>query len=115
MNNYKFDDIISDFNKSNNKIKETLKELDENENTKNTNEDVICCVCYEISSNNKDLKYSLSKCNHSLCNICWSKTLYEKLECPICRKKTRVKTLKRLIIMENKTNQDEMINKNENI
>ena len=64
---------------------------------KETNEDNICCVCYEIASNNPNLKFSLSKCNHILCNICWSKTLYQKLECPICRKKVRVKTLKRII------------------
>ena len=43
----------------------------------------------------------MSKCNHILCNICWSKTLNEKLECPICRNKVRVKTLKRIFI-ENK-------------
>ena len=95
IDNFKFDDYISDFN--NDKIKETQKQLDNNENTKIINEDMICCVCYEIFSNKPDLNYSLSKCNHMLCNICWSKTLYEKLECPICRKKVRVKTLKRLI------------------
>ena len=95
IDNFKFDDYISDFN--NDKIKETQKQLDNNENTKIINEDMICCVCYEIYSNKPDLNYSLSKCNHMLCNICWSKTLYEKLECPICRKKVRVKTLKRLI------------------
>ena len=116
INNYRFDDFIGDFNNNNiknSKIKELLKALDENENTKNNTEDVKCCVCYEISSNNKDLNYSLSKCNHSLCNICWAKTLNEKLECPICRKKTRVKTLKRLINIENDTNTNEKINKNE--
>ena len=116
INNYRFDDFIGDFNNNNiknSKIKEILKALDENENTKNNTEDVKCCVCYEISSNNKDLNYSLSKCNHSLCNICWAKTLNEKLECPICRKKTRVKTLKRLINIENGINTNEKINKSE--
>ena len=95
IDNFKFNDIISSF--ENDKIKETQKELDENSNIKETNEDNICCVCYEIASNNPNLKFSLSKCNHILCNICWSKTLYQKLECPICRKKVRVKTLKRII------------------
>ena len=95
IDNYKFDDCVSDFN--NDKIKENKKELDDNDNIKNINEDAICCVCYEIASNNPEIKFSLSKCNHILCNICWSKTLYEKLECPICRKKVRIKTLKRLI------------------
>ena len=105
INNYKFNDCVSDFN--NDKIKENKKELDNNENIKSINEDAICCVCYEIASNNPELKFSLSKCNHTLCNICWSKTLYEKLECPICRKKVRIKTLKRLIFegVINKTNE----------
>ena len=113
IDNYKFDDNISDFN--NNKIKETQKQLDENENIKMTNEDNICCVCYEISSNNPNLKYSLSKCNHVLCNICWSKTFYEKLECPICRKKARVKTLKRLIKSDANIEKGDKTNINEKI
>ena len=107
-NNYKFNEFMSDFN--NDKIKETQKELDNNDNKINMNEDIICCVCYEIASNNPNLNYSISKCNHSLCNICWSKTLYEKLECPICRKKARVKTLKRII----RTNIDLIDNTNSN-
>jgi len=110
INNYKFDDFMEDFNK-NSKILEILKKLDENENTKTTAEDLICCVCYEISSNNKNLNYSLSKCNHSLCNNCWAKTLNVKLECPICRKKTRAQTLKRLIRIENNDIIKEKINK----
>ena len=113
IDNYKFDDLVSDFN--NDKIKETQKQLDENENTKLSDKDEICCVCYEISSNNPNLKYSQSKCNHTLCNICWSKTLYEKLECPICRKKARVKTLKRLIKSDINTEKGDKININEKI
>ena len=111
IDNFKFDDYIPDFNSD--KIKETQKELDNNDNVKKTNEDQICTVCYEIASTNPELKYSLSKCNHTLCNICWSKTLNEKFECPICRKKVRVKTLKRLII-ENKTNDNNLENQNQN-
>ena len=80
----------------NDKIKETLKSLDENIYTKNIKEDFLCNVCYEIASKNPQKKYSQSKCNHILCNLCWSKTLYEKLECPLCRNKVRVKTLNRL-------------------
>ena len=113
IDNYKFNDFISDFN--NDKIKENKKQLDNNDNIKNTNEDIICCVCYEIASNNPELKYSLSKCNHTLCNICWSKTLYEKLECPICRKKVRIKTLKRLIIGDLNINTIEKTNENDTI
>ena len=113
IDNFKFDEYVTDFNSD--KIKETKKQLDNNDNIKNINEDEICCVCYEIASKNPELKYSLSKCNHILCNICWSKTLFEKLECPICRKKVRVKTLKRLIIENININKDNMTNKNEKI
>ena len=74
INNYKFDDFMEDFNKKS-KIIEMLKKLDENENTKTTTKELICCVCYEISSDNKNLNYSLSKCNHLLCNKCWAETL----------------------------------------
>ena len=117
IDNFKFESIIKDFNKDkiikspkeqinenkivlndadNDKIKETLKSLDENIYTKNIKEDFLCNVCYEIASKNPQKKYSQSKCNHILCNLCWSKTLYEKLECPLCRNKVRVKTLNRL-------------------
>ena len=114
INNYKFDDFMEDFNKKS-KIIEMLKKLDENENTKTTTKELICCVCYEISSDNKNLNYSLSKCNHLLCNKCWAETLNVKLECPICRKKTRAQTLKRLIRIEGSDNINEKINNDEKI
>ena len=101
IDNFKFDDYIPNFNSD--KIKETQKELDNNDNIKIINDDQICSVCYGFASSNPEIKFSMSKCNHILCNICWSKTLNEKLECPICRNKVRVKTLKRIII-ENKAN-----------
>ena len=101
IDNFKFDDYIPNFNID--KIKETQKELDNNDNIKIINDDQICSVCYGFASSNPEIKFSMSKCNHILCNICWSKTLNEKLECPICRNKVRVKTLKRIII-ENKAN-----------
>ena len=114
INNYKFDDFMEDFNKKS-KIIEMLKKLDENETTKTTTKELICCVCYEISSDNKNLNYSLSKCNHLLCNKCWAETLNVKLECPICRKKTRAQTLKRLIRIEGSDNINEKINNDEKI
>ena len=114
INNYKFDDFMEDFNKKS-KIIEMLKKLDENENTKTTTKELICCVCYEISSDNKNLNYSLSKCNHLLCNKCWAETLNVKLECPICRKKTRAQTLKRLIRIEGSDSINEKINNDEKI
>ena len=40
--------------------------------------------------------FSISKCNHIICNKCWSKWLKEKMECPLCKKKCRIQTLKKI-------------------
>ena len=71
--------------------------LDNNSNTiiSDKEEDFFCSVCYETE--NPNLIYSQSKCGHTLCNACWAGTLCEKLECPICKKKVREKTLRRLM------------------
>ena len=91
------EDLPINENEPNNKeIEILIKELDNNKNEKYKNEDYFCEVCFTISSENPDLKYSISKCSHILCNNCWVKTLHEKLECPKCKKKTRPNTLTRL-------------------
>lgn len=76
---------------------ELLKQLDNNTYTVNSKEVYECPICFKSSANNIDLIYSMSKCRHVLCNICWSEWLVEKLECPLCKGKARPKTLKRII------------------
>ena len=74
-----------------------LEQLNNNTFTQNSNEVYECPICFKPSNKYPDLIYSMSKCRHVLCNICWSGWLTEKLECPLCKGKARAKTLKRLI------------------
>ena len=74
-----------------------ITNLDNNINTKilDKEEDFFCTICYDTE--NPNLIYSQSKCNHIFCNKCWAKSLSGKLECPLCKRKVREKTLTRLI------------------
>jgi hypothetical protein len=48
-----------------------------------------CPVCFEI------FRHPLvSKCGHVCCEECWASLLTSKLECPICRARARMKTLR---------------------
>lgn len=49
----------------------------------------VCPVCYE-----KFIHPLVSKCGHICCEQCWTSLLASKLECPICRARTRVKMLR---------------------
>ena len=91
------EDLAINENEPNNKeIEILIKKLDNNKNEKYKKEEFFCEVCFTISSDNPDLKYSISKCSHVLCNNCWAKNLHEKLECPKCKKKARPNTLTKL-------------------
>ena len=76
---------------------EILEILNNNQYTENLNNPCECPICFKSSKDYPDLMYSITKCHHVLCNICWSGWLSEKLECPLCKAKTRPKTLKRII------------------
>ena len=101
IDNFKYEAVKNDTTKTKeekeNKKKIKLEDLDNNINTKfsDKEEDFFCTVCYETE--NPNLIYSQSKCGHILCNNCWVKTLNVKLECPMCKKKVRDKTLRRLV------------------
>ena len=77
-----------------------LEQLNNNTFTATSKEVYDCPICFKTSSKNPDLIYSISKCRHVLCNVCWSGWLAEKLECPLCKGKARAKTLKRLIFIK---------------
>ena len=100
---------INNINNSNNNMNEgvdfkpnpeILEQLNNNIYTSEAKEDYECPICFKTSSKNHDLIYSISKCHHVLCNICWSEWLAEKLECPLCKAKTRPKTLKKIVFKE---------------
>ena len=94
IDNYKFGAVKNDIKK---KIEDMITNLDNNINTKifDKQEDFFCTICYDTE--NPNLIYSQSKCNHIFCNKCWAKSLSGKLECPLCKRKVREKTLTRLI------------------
>ena len=96
FNNITYDSKINDLN--NKKIKDMIFYLDNNVYTKLSDDIFNCYICNNDSNdNNKEKFYSESKCNHILCNECWARTLYEKLECPFCKSKVRLKTLTKLV------------------
>ena len=57
-----------------------------------------CPVCYEeISEANIHKFKESSRCKHIACSECWEACLNEKLECGVCRKRTRLKFLTPII------------------
>ena len=79
-----------------------FSQINNNIYTIQTSDDFLCPICYKNSKDNyTTLQYSRSKCGHVLCNICWSNWLKEKLECPLCKSKVRIKTLTKLIFKNN--------------
>ncbi|MCQ2818602.1 MAG: DEAD/DEAH box helicase family protein [archaeon] len=55
-----------------------------------------CPICYKKRTEQNKGEFSIAKCEHMLCNNCWNSWLSSKLECPICKKKVRQKTLRKL-------------------
>lgn len=52
---------------------------------------VICMICFE--SYEEDKKFAKAKCGHVACWNCWNQWLFNCLECPMCKQRTRVKQL----------------------
>jgi hypothetical protein len=73
-------------------IKAKAKEIQDQYNL--TDMERECEICY-FKRDKHD--FSKSKCGHVACNPCWNNWLKEKLECPLCKKKVRAKTLEPLI------------------
>lgn len=83
---------------SNKKIEQMINNLNNNTYIEYFDKkELFCVVCFQTLNEDSTLTYSKSKCKHILCNICWARALYEKYECPVCKKKVREKTLIRLI------------------
>lgn len=51
-----------------------------------------CVICYDKSSDSE--KFRKANCGHIACEDCWKKSLSYKLECMMCKTRTRVKQLK---------------------
>jgi hypothetical protein len=52
-----------------------------------------CCICRD-----KAAKPFVAKCGHICCFDCWSRWLEEKLECPICRERVRLRQLRKMFL-----------------
>lgn len=52
---------------------------------------LICMVCFEDYEEGK--KFAKAKCGHVACWNCWNQWLFNCLECPMCKQRTRVKQL----------------------
>ena len=77
-------------------IKIIQNDLDNNRYTLEINQELNCPICFLNEKEDKNMNFSISKCNHILCNKCWSIWLKEKMECPLCKKKCRIQTLKKI-------------------
>ena len=85
-------------NENNNEIVNIKEEiLNNNTNFIEMNDDFNCPICIKNVKENPEIVFSISKCKHIICKECWSKCLEIKMECPICKKKVREKTLKKII------------------
>jgi len=56
-----------------------------------------CPVCLTKINQSTFLNFSISECNHIICNICWNKILARKKECPLCKKNIIISELRKII------------------
>ncbi len=85
-------------NENNNEIVNIKEEiLNNNTNFIEINDDFNCPICLKNVKENPEIVFSISKCKHIICEECWTKCLEIKMECPICKKKVREKTLKKIL------------------
>ena len=72
------------------------KSLTNNNNSEK--KDILQCpICFDLMHNSK-YSFLVSKCGHICCENCWEKTLSNKLECPLCKKKVKKKNLIKIFI-----------------
>ena len=84
--------INNEINKENDKINEIVNKLNNNLFSIEKKGNFYCPICFKEGNEN----FSISKCNHILCNECWAQWIFEKMECPLCKKKVRFQTLFKL-------------------
>ena len=57
-----------------------------------------CPICFTGVNQSIFLSYSISKCHHIICNICWNKIISSTKECPLCKRKVILSDLKKVIL-----------------
>ena len=85
-----------------NKKRETIEKIEEDEKEvlkiiydkadEEENGKYECVVCFNKS--NDKTAFLISNCKHIACKICWRESLKNKLECIMCKERTRWKNLK---------------------
>ncbi|EFA76517.1 hypothetical protein PPL_10285 [Heterostelium album PN500] len=90
--NINLNDILN--NTTTTTTRSSTKIFDNNNNsstttTRNNSGQLYCPICQCIPVNGH-----VSLCGHVCCWDCWNQWLSLKLECPICREKTRLKQIK---------------------
>ena len=94
---------LKKINKSENNINSQIinikeEKLNNNKDLNKINDELRCPICFKNQNENPEIIFSISKCKHVICKECWNKCLNIKMECPICKKKVRLQTLKEMII-----------------
>ena len=82
---------------SNNNTKTPIKSKSFNNNQSEKKDILQCPICFDLMHNSK-FSFLVSKCGHVCCENCWDKTLSNKLECPLCKKKVKKKNLIKIFI-----------------
>ena len=106
-NNNKSKKIIKNKENIPTNISETRKEINISQtpiksksltNNQSEKKDILQCpICFDLMHNSK-FSFLVSKCGHICCENCWEKTLSNKLECPLCKKKVKKKNLIKIFI-----------------
>ena len=78
--------------------KTPIKSKSLNNNNNSEKKDILQCpICFDLMHNSK-YSFLVSKCGHICCENCWEKTLSNKLECPLCKKKVMKRNLIKIFI-----------------
>ena len=99
-NNNIDEELLHLINKTPTFNKKQFGELQNNKNKEYVKKFQKCPICFTQRYQSYFLKYSISKCLHIICNICWTQILMKKNECPICRRTVNFSDLKIIIIEE---------------
>jgi len=74
--------------------KKVMERNEEEKRSSPEKSNLICMICFEDYEEGK--QFAKGKCGHVGCWDCWNQWLFNCLECPICKQRTRVKQLIRL-------------------
>jgi hypothetical protein len=74
--------------------KKVMEGSEEEKRPSSEKSSLICMICFEDYEEGK--QFAKAKCGHVGCWDCWNQWLFNCLECPMCKQRTRLKQLIRL-------------------